>query len=214
MKSQSTKQMQAWAGKFGREYTDRNVLSLEEMDSLYREYYGISRSELNLRFLQVIDRSARILEVGSNIGNQLLSLQKMGFPRLYGIDLQDYAVELSQKRLEGINIIQASAFNIPFENSMFGLVFTSGLLIHISPRDINRVMDEIYRCSRRYIWGFEYYADEYEEVNYRGHAKLLWKANFTRLYLDRFPALKLIREERVRWLQGENIDTMFLLEKK
>jgi len=80
-----------------------------------------------------------------------------------------------------------SADDIPFKDGYFDMVFTSGVLIHISPGNINRVLDEIYRCSREYIWGFEYYADDYTEVNYRGHESLLWKTNFPKLYLDRFP---------------------------
>ena len=30
-----TKQMEEWAGKFGEEYTDRNLMSLDELDQLY-----------------------------------------------------------------------------------------------------------------------------------------------------------------------------------
>lgn len=30
-----TEQMQQWSGTFGREYTDRNSYSLEEVDTLY-----------------------------------------------------------------------------------------------------------------------------------------------------------------------------------
>lgn len=51
-----------------------------------------------------------------NIGNQLLCLQNAGFNNLYSIELQPYAVELSKSRAEGINIIQGSAFYIPFKD--------------------------------------------------------------------------------------------------
>ena len=63
--------MDKWAGQFGKEYTDRNALSLEEIEALYKGNYGVTRTELNERFLKGIDHSIRILEVGSNIGNQL-----------------------------------------------------------------------------------------------------------------------------------------------
>lgn len=75
-------------------------------------------------------------------------------------------------------------------------------------------MKEVYRCTREYIWGFEYYADEYTEIPYRGHSKLLWKANFARLYLDQFEDLELVKEERFKNLDSDNIDSMFLLRKK
>lgn len=150
-----------------------------------------------------------------NIGNQLLCLQKAGFKNLHGIELQSYAVKLSKSRTEGINITQGSAFDIPFKDGFFNLVFTSGLLIHIASEDINRVLDEIHRCTKQYIWCFEYYSDVYTPMPYRGRADLLWKANFSKLFLDRFEDLILIQEEHFKWLDNSNkIDFMFLLQKR
>ena len=209
-----TEQMKEWMGEFGREYTDRNFLSLEEMEDLCKRNYGLTQTELNERFLKGIDRSIRILEVGSNIGNQLLCLQRMGFSNLYGIELQSYAVELSKSRTRGINIIEGSAFDIPYKDGYFDLVFTAGLLIHIKPSDIALVLREIHRCTRKYIWGFEYYSDHYTETPYRGHENLLWKANFERIYLDQFGDLELVKKQHLKYLENENIDTMFLLRKK
>jgi pseudaminic acid biosynthesis-associated methylase len=212
--SKFTKQMEEWASQFGKEYTDRNAHTLEEMDLLYKRQYGVTRTEMNSRFLDNLDRNISILEVGSNIGNQLLWLQKAGFNNLYGIELQSYAVELSKKRTRGINLIQGSAFDIPFKDSFFDLVFTAGLLIHIAPEDITAVLDEIYRCTKQYIWCCEYYSDVYIQVEYRGHADLLWKTNFSKLFLDRFSNLRLVRAEYFKYLNSDNVDTMFLLEKR
>lgn len=213
--SKFTRQMGEWAGNFGREYTERNALTLEEMELLYKKQYGVTRTEMNSKFIGDLDRDIKVLEVGSNIGNQLLCLQKAGFNNLYGIELQPYAVELSKSRTKGINIIQGSAFDIPFKNDFFDLVFTSGLLIHIAPGDINAVLDEIYRCTKQYIWCFEYYSEEYTQINYRGHADLLWKANFSQLFLKHFNNVILVKEEHFRWLDNDNnIDFMFLLQKK
>ena len=213
--SKFTRQMGEWAGDFGKEYTDRNALTLEEMELLYKKQYGVTRTEMNSKFIGDFDKDMRVLEVGSNIGNQLLCLQKSGFKNLYGIELQSYAVESSKSRTKGINIIQGSAFDIPFKDDFFDLVFTSGLLIHIAPEDITAVLDEIYRCTSKYIWGFEYYAEVYTEVSYRGHTELLWKANFSRLFLEQLKNLCLVREEYFKWLDtSNNIDFMFLVQKK
>lgn len=209
-----TKQMKRWMSQFGKEYTDRNALTLDEMDELYRKNYGISGTELNNLFIRGLNRNIKVLEVGSNIGNQLSLLQKMGFKNLYGIEINSYAVELSKSRAKNINIIQGSAFDIPFKNEYFDLVFTSGLLIHIAPLDINIVMKEIHRCTKKYIWGFEYYAEEYTKVMYRGHKNLLWKANFPKLYVELFNDLELVKQKRVKYLNNDNIDMMFLLKKK
>ena len=212
--SKITKQMEKWAGEFGKEYTDRNALTLEEMERLYQKNYGVTRTEMNLEFIGDLRRSIRILEVGSNIGNQLLYLQNMGFQTLYGIELQEYAVEISKSRTKHINIIQGSAFDIPFKDNFFDLVFTSGLLIHIAPSDVEQVLREIHRCTKKYIWGSEYFADSYTQVEYRGHTELLWKTNFVKLYLDTFPDLRIVKEKRYKYLDNDNVDSMFLLEKR
>lgn len=209
-----TEQIQQWSGEFGKQYTDRNFMTLEEMENLSIGNYGFTRSQLNEKFLKNIPLNMRILEVGSNIGNQLLCLQKAGFTNLYGIELQSYAVEISKSRTKNINIIQSSAFDIPYKDGYFDIVFTSGLLIHIAPQDINNVLDEIYRCTKRFIWGLEYYFDQYINVPYREKNALMWKGNFSKMYLERFNNLHLVKEEFMKYLNNDNVDMMYLLEKE
>ena len=211
MKGLSVEQTKKWAGDFGQEYTDRNTMTVKDMNNLYRQQYGISRSELNTLFLRELDHSIRILEVGTNIGNQLLCLQELGFTNLYGIELQRYAI--LQSKAKSIYLIQGSVFNIPFKDNQFDLVFTSGLLIHISPENIPKVLEEIYRCTNSYILGLEYFAEQPTEIAYRGHSNLLWKADFARLYMKHFQDLNLIREKELNYLDNHNVDSMFLLRK-
>ncbi|MGB6811650.1 MAG: hypothetical protein WBE23_02050, partial [Candidatus Sulfotelmatobacter sp.] len=92
-RTRETPQTSQWTGDFGRAYTDRNTLTTKELDSLYWRNHGVTRRELNERFLQPIPRDARILEVGCNCGNQLLMLQEMGFTNLWGVEVQSYALE-------------------------------------------------------------------------------------------------------------------------
>lgn len=211
---ETTEQICMWTGAFGKEYTDRNALTLEQMDEVYKKIYGITGTELYQEFLGSLERSIKILEVGSNIGNKLLVLQRMGLENLYGIEINSYAVEQAKANTKGINIIQASAFDIPFKDSFFDLVFTAGVLIHIAPADITRALKEIHRCSRDYIWGTEYYADSYTEVRYRGNNNLLWKTDFASLYLNSFKDLELVKEKKLKYLEDENVDTMFLIRKR
>jgi pseudaminic acid biosynthesis-associated methylase len=160
-----------------------------------------------------MDRDIRILEVGSNDGNQLLLLQKMGFRDLWGIDIGGYAVELSKQRCRGINIIKASALDIPFKDNYFDLVFTNGVLIHVAPDDLSQVMGEMYRVTRRDIWCHEYFAEEKTEVNYRGNKDLLWKNNFMSLFLRHYKGLNLVKEKRHKYVTDGNVDQTFLLRK-
>lgn len=212
--SENTLQLKKWTGEFGRSYTQRNTIPLIKLDKIYQKNFGITRTALNRMFLGNIKHSDRILEIGSNTGNQLLFLQKMGFTNLYGIEPQKVAVEAAKSRTRGINIIKGDVFGIPFKDGYFDLVFTSGVLIHIHPKDIKKSIKEIYRCSRKYIWGYEYYNENYKEVVYRGHKKLLWKADFPGIYVKLFPDLKIVKIKYLKYLENNNVDVMFLLKKK
>ncbi len=179
MDSNINQQTKFWTGDFGRQYTDRNISDLREMEVTYKKNFGITRRQMNKDFLGGLDRAIPILEVGCNVGNQLALLSEFGFSRLYGIDVSDYALEIAKRRDEtqGISFLRGSVFNLPFKDGSFGMVFTSGVLIHIHPNNILKAIGEIYRCTSSYIWGFEYYANEYQEVSYRGQANLLWKTD-------------------------------------
>ena len=208
-----TSQIKFWKGSFGKEYTDRNIYNPVELDEMYRKWFGVTRTEMNIEFIGNLDKSIRILEVGSNVGNQLLVLQKMGFKNLSGIEIQDYAAELSKSRAKNINIIQVSGFEIPFKDGFFDIVFTSGVLIHIHPADIIKIIGEMHRCSKKYIWCFEYFSEEHKEIEYRGNKQVLWKGNFAKIFLDNFSDLKLVKEVRYKYKDSDNVDSMFLLEK-
>jgi pseudaminic acid biosynthesis-associated methylase len=208
-----TYQTEKWEGEFGQAYTQRNPYTVHDTNNLYQKLYGVTRIEMNQEFIGSLPLSMRILEVGSNVGAQLLILREMGFQNLYGIEIQIEAIEFSKSVSREIQIIPGTASDIPFKNSFFDLVFTSGVLIHISPRDIRNAMKEAYRCSRKYIWGFEYFAEDYTEIVYRGEKNLLWKANFARMYLDLFQDLSLTKEKKFSYIGNNNVDKMFLLEK-
>ena len=212
--STDTAQMEVWKGEFGREYTDRNTFDADGVESLYRKNYGLTRTAINQEFLGGISKDASFLEVGCNTGNQLLLLQRMGYANLSGLELQPYALEIARSRTRNISLAQGSALALPHADSSFEVVFTSGVLIHIAPEDLPRVMDEIHRCTRSYIWGLEYYAPGVTEVNYRDHSKLLWKMDYAQRYLKRFEDLELVREQHIPYLEGSNVDTVFLLRKK
>ncbi len=117
-------------------------------------------------------------------------------------------------RLENARLALATAFEIPYPDGFFDVVFTSGVLIHIAPTDLPQALREIHRCAGRFIWGFEYYSPQPMEVRYRGHQSLLWKADFARLYLDLFDDLDAVRVEQIPYLEDANVDSMFLLSRK
>jgi len=209
-----TQQERIWKGDFGHEYTERNTVDTASLDQLWRRNYGVARSTINESFLSRIPKDAKFLEVGCNAGNQLLMLSQMGWSNLSGTELQPFAMEIARSRLPSATFKLGSALALPWDDGSFDVVFTCGVLIHISPTDLPTVMDEIYRTTKEYIWGTEYYAPEVTQVTYRDHSELLWKMDFARQYMRRFPDLELVREQRLPYLDNANVDAVFLLRKK
>lgn len=209
-----TKQSEMWRGEFGNQYSERNLLNPPDLDQVYQRNYGVTRTALNRRFLADIPRSASILEVGCNLGNQLILLHQMGFENLNGIEIHEEIVKKAQSRVPWARVIEGSVLKIPLEDASFDLVFTSGLLIHIAPQNLPVAMKEIYRCAKSWIWGFEYHSPQMTEVPYRGQSELLWKADYVRLYTESFPDLELVSEQKLSYLENDNVDSMFLLRRK
>lgn len=212
-----TKQIKFWDGSFGKKYTDRNTHTIEAWRDLYLTNYGIYKEQLNESVLNGISKDAQILEVGCNTGMQLRALQSQGYNNLYGIELQWYAVELAKSICKNVNVIQGSGFDIPFKSGLFDIVCTNGVLIHIAPDDLDIIMQEMYRCTNEYIMGFEYYSENLEEINYRGNSGYLWKADYCKLFLDKFPDLELVEKKMVPFVSENekgNVDCLYLLKKK
>jgi pseudaminic acid biosynthesis-associated methylase len=211
-----TEQTNFWESDFGKEYTDRNTFTHEGLNNYYLTNYGITKDKLNEEFLGTLDKTIRILEVGCNIGMQLNALQKMGFTNLTGIELQAYAVEKAKQLTKGINIIQGSGFEIGFEDNSFDLVYTHGVLIHINPKDLPKIMSEMIRVSSKYIWGFEYYNDEIKQIPYRGHDGFMWKGDYCGLFQDQNANLKIVKKDLYPYITEQNkgnTDCMYLLSK-
>jgi pseudaminic acid biosynthesis-associated methylase len=206
--------MEVWGGPFGAEYTKRNSVSIDEYDANHERDFGVKRSQLNAEFLGALPRDARILEIGTNLGNQLGLLARLGFNNLYGVELQWGAIDLARQRVPRTNIVQGSAFEVPFRDAWFDVVFTSNVLIHFSFPDVRKVIAEMFRCSSKYLWGSEYWAAQPTEVAYRGHQELLWKTDYAKLFLSTFPErLELERERRLQNRTEDTIDNMYLLTK-
>jgi len=210
------KQAENWKGTFGDEYTERT----KKKQIPFKKTYGISRKNLNEEFIGSLDKNIDILEVGAGTGKQLQILKRMGFHNLYGIEINQNAIDHAQSK-KGIFVVFGNGLNLTFVDDCFDLIFTSMALIHIAPKDINKVLKGIYKCSKKYIWGFEYYAKEYTEKIYRGKKNLLWKTDFVQIYLDLFPDLKLIKRKKLEYLKIPDYwgkdnyqDEMFLLEKR
>ncbi|HUJ59417.1 MAG TPA: pseudaminic acid biosynthesis-associated methylase [Kofleriaceae bacterium] len=195
-----TPQLALWRSDFGRAYTDRNDRDKPERVESWRRVLG----EI---------APARVLEVGCNIGWNLVYLSRLGVPELYGIEPQADAVARARSRNPAFGVLQGTAFDLPFRDGYFDLAFTSGVLIHIAPDTIDAALDELHRVSRRWIVAIEYDHPSEQEIAYRGHAGALWKRDHGALWMRRFPSLRLVRRLELHAEHGYDDCTAHVFEK-
>jgi pseudaminic acid biosynthesis-associated methylase len=195
-----TPQLALWRSEFGRAYTDRNDHDKPERALAWR------------RLLEGIE-PRRVLEVGCNVGWNLVYLSRLGLRELYGVEPQADALARARARNPDFNFLSGTAFDLPMHDRACDLVFTSGVLIHIAGDTLGTALDEIYRVSRRWIAAIEYDAPVEQEIEYRGHAGALWKRDHGAAWQARHPELRLIRRLELGAELGYDDCTAHLFEK-
>jgi pseudaminic acid biosynthesis-associated methylase len=198
---ETTQQLDLWRSEFGRDYTNRNDHEKpERVDAWRRLLEGIA--------------PGRVVEVGCNVGWNLEYLRRLCVRELFGVEPQAYAVARAQRqRATPIVVVQGTAFDLPFRDGWADLVFTSGVLIHISPEEVGKALDQIYRVSRRWIVAIEYDHPVETEVHYRGHDGALWKRDHGALWRERYPDLREVRTLKLDTSDGYDDCTAHLFEK-
>jgi pseudaminic acid biosynthesis-associated methylase len=155
-----------WAGEFGDEYTKRNRVDWRARIPFWKEVIDITGAR-------------SVLEFGCNAGWNLSAIKRT-YPDVYleGVDVNPNA--LQQAANAGLNV--GSGFSPDILGCGRELVFTSGVLIHIAPENLQKTMQDLVKVSSDYVLAVEYEAEEEEEVEYRGHAGKLWKRPYRQMY--------------------------------
>jgi pseudaminic acid biosynthesis-associated methylase len=178
----------SWLGSFGQSYIERNRATSAAVSDAAIAFRRI------LETAGILCQVSSVLEVGANIGINLISLRRVLDPaaRLSAVEPNPLACEELRKNseLRLDQIVESDAYQIPLPDSSFDLTFTNGVLIHVPPDRLSAAMREITRISRRFVLCSEYFSDAPVEVPYRGQSGLLWKRDFGRAYLETCPDLK------------------------
>lgn len=184
---QDTAQLEFWRGDFGDSYIDRNSANMEHLRA---------RVAMWAEIMNVVTGAPpkSILEVGSNIGNNLRALRTLSSARMYALEPNAQArdVLLQDKVVEAECALDGFAANIPMADSAVDMSFTSGVLIHIHPDNLLSSCREIHRVSAKYIACIEYFSDKPEMIPYRGHDDRLFKRDFGGFWMDNFSDLRLL----------------------
>lgn len=101
-----------------------------------------------------LPKKARILELGSGTGNNLIFFASGGMD-VFGVEASKTACEIAEKRLKkfkGLNKrIVCSDFcktPLPFKNNFFDLIVDRGSLTHNTSSDITKVISDCYRMLK------------------------------------------------------------------
>ena len=180
-----TKQSNMWRGDFGDAYVDRNVDSKAAIQSRIRAFSEV------LSPIQA-DLPKSILECGANIGINLHALSAIYDTELFAIEPNQKARSkaIATGAIKATNMKDATLAKLPFKDESMDLFFTSGVLIHIHPDNLDQALHEMYRVSKKYILALEYFSHKPTNLNYHGHEELLFKRDFGEKWLDLYPDLK------------------------
>jgi len=206
----NSEQRKIWEGNFGDQYIDRNM-TLNSVNEKLFEDMGINLEDLITYFFSDIDRNSSILELGCNVGLNLSILKKMGFKKLFGVEINKKAYEIAQQTHPDIKFFNSSIEEFQ-PNQKFDLVFTAGVLIHINPELIPSIISKIIDLTNKYIFGFEYHSEEIIEISYRGKENSCWKQDFPKHFFNN-AELIWTKKKIFPYKNGKDTDIAYLLEK-
>ena len=128
-----------------------------------------------------------ILECGSNIGKNLNCLNRV-YPQANKsiIEISKPAYDHVKKTYSVKNAYNGSIISSNFSLNSFDLVFTMGVLIHISPTNLIANMKKMFDYSNKYILLGEYFNREPTKIKYQGLSNKLFKCDFGKIFINNF----------------------------
>ena len=116
-----------------------------------------------IRDLAISLRCSSVLEVGCGTGIDLRL-----FPdtvEVYGVDLNDFALDMAKKKNPKFDFKKNSITDLPFEDSSIDFIFTHKFLNCLNDEDLNKGVSEMYRVSRKYIANCETYSKNESKID-------------------------------------------------
>jgi pseudaminic acid biosynthesis-associated methylase len=201
-----------WKSSFGNEYQQRNASNWKSIKN---------RSRLFGDILNCMENSCKafptsVLEIGAGAGDNLRAIDMIYERTKTPIKLM--ACDPNRRACEQLSDIaittNCNLKSLSYDNDVADLVFTSGVLIHIPPNELDKALSEIYRTSKRWILAIEYFNDTPDEIEYRSMNGMLWRRDWGEKWLGNYPSLKPIGYG-FAWKRLTGLDniTWFLFEK-
>ena len=177
-----------WKGQFGDEYAERNKIEPELIEARTNFWMSIFQS------MNYVPNS--MLEIGAGNGQNMMAigaaitlLSNERSPIKCFLSATEPNQEARANLLINapyVNIYPDSIYDIKQASGSIDFVFTSGVLIHIPPDQLDKAVSEMYRVSSKYILCAEYFSPQCEEIKYQEQEGLLWRSDFGGVFLDKY----------------------------
>ncbi len=174
----NSEQEKFWANT----YADDYILKNSKFDSKLG-------SEAWKKMLQKTEGIRCYLECGCNIGRNIEQIKLIlpeAIPSI--IEISEPAFNFVTSRHEFQNAFNGSILDSQMDKSIFDLVFTMGVLIHINPAQLVEHMAKIYEYSSKYVLIGEYFNRTPLSIEYQGEDDKLFKRDFGKLFIENFDA--------------------------
>lgn len=118
----------------------------------YNQRYFEDRDNLDLPLAETLkvfmhERALEsVLDVGCGTGLLVKFLSTSGF-RAVGCDIEDEAIKAA-KNLNNIDLVKASAINLPFPNNSFDCITSISVVEHLRPQEVKKFIKESKRILK------------------------------------------------------------------
>ncbi len=170
-----------WKSNFGNLYTKRNNKKIL-IKSLSIHFKEVLSSMLG-------NNIKNVFEFGTNRGLNLDIIKRLNKSvSTNGLEINKMAYKLASKKH---NILHMSALDYKPEKK-YDLVITRVFLIHIHPKNLDKIYQKIFKTSKKYIYIEEYFNPTPVGVKYRNNSNVLFKRDFAKELSKKYK-LKLIK---------------------
>ena len=104
-----------------------------------------------------------VLEIGCGTGIDLRLFPKE--VQVYGVDLNDFALDTAKKELPHVEFKKGSITALPFEDSSIDFVFTHQLLNYLDDDTLDKGVAEMFRVAKKYVMNCERFSEEEKEID-------------------------------------------------
>jgi SAM-dependent methyltransferase len=207
-----------WASSWGDSYQARNSSNWESIKNRARLFGDIFQAMETANKANPSPQPfpASVIEVGGGCGDNLRAIDMIYERSRQPVKLMSCDPnEGARKAMADVATVMPGDLSaLPYGDDAADLVFTSGVLIHVPPPELDRALSEIYRVAKRWILSIEYYNNVPEEIPlYRGQSGMLWRRDWGEAWMAKYPEIKCIGNG-FAWKRTTGLDNLhwFLFE--